>query len=72
MIICLYLLQSLLGLKHTGKDILKEFPKLAFSLPETDVFVKIMKENIKKGDSTLLEPTLSLQLTQSSMSLDWI
>ena len=50
----------------------KKFPNLAFELPKTPVFLRIIQESIKEGDSTILEPAFSMQLTQTEMSFDWI
>ncbi len=50
----------------------KELSKVAFELPQTDVFVNIIRQSIKSGESTLLEPSFCLQLTQKSMPFDWI
>ena len=68
-IICLHLLHSLLfmDIKKVDKNQLKEFPKLSFELPQTDAFLSIIRESLKVNDSTLLEPTFFLQLTQEKM-----
>ena len=66
------MLHSLLGVKTDTEEAMYVFPKLAFTLPKTEVFLDIIRDSISKGDSTLLEPTFYLQLTQDEMPLDWI
>jgi hypothetical protein len=72
LIICLHILRSLLGIPNLKDISLKEFPQLSFGLPQTDVFIQIIRESIKAGDSTLLEPAFALQLTQNELPLEWI
>jgi hypothetical protein len=73
-IICLHLLHTLLfsGIKKPDNLLVREFPALTFSLPQTDVFMGLIRESVKAGDPTLLEPSFSLQLTQEEMPLEWV
>jgi hypothetical protein len=54
LVICLHILRSLLGIDNLKTISLRELPVLACSFRKTDVFVKIIREGVKQGDSNLL------------------
>jgi hypothetical protein len=53
LVICLHVLRSLLGCFSLREANLVK-PNLAFTLPQTEVFISIIRESIKNNDSTLL------------------
>ena len=69
LVICLHTLRSLLGEFNLKDSQLTVFPQLAFELPPTNVFLKLITEATASADAALLEPSFALQLTQNEFSL---